>query len=87
MIDLTSPPDFSNDKCDFWVDETTTEYLRTDLDGKPVKALEKWVVFKVRLKENSRVSYVIFDGRTYVNEAENLHAISVMCDMYRAANV
>lgn len=76
-------PDYSNEKADFWIDKSTTKYLKTGARGTTLPKLKKWVVFFVKTKESKEESWVLFDGTGIVQEAKGFSDLIAKVEILR----
>ncbi len=78
---MTGQPDFSNDKADFWIDRSTTNYLKTGPTGDEISELKDYTVLEVKIKETGEEAWVIHDGKNIVAEAKRMSDLATLVDM------
>lgn len=78
-----TPPDASNEKCDFWIDESSTKYLHTGPDGKPIKSLKNHTVLKAWLKVDGSFCYAVSDGKEFVADAPDVSRLGTVLDVLK----
>lgn len=78
-------PDYSNEKADFWIDESATSYLKTGPMGNLIRKLKDWIVFYVKIKESEEDNvWAIYNGEEIIDEAIGMSQMISKVDLIRA---
>lgn len=78
---MRGKPDFSNDKADFWIDKSTTNYLKTGPTGDKISKLKNYTVLEAKIKETGEEVWVLHDGKDIIAEAKNMSDLTTLVDM------